>query len=286
MDIPVTAGPWLTLGAVLGILLALGGAAAVLLLRRRPGGTAGGGPVEDDLAAFLESPPGTDGAPLRPAAGWAVLAPPPPAPDPAPERHRTARALAAMAAAGLVLVGGAAAVAAVRSGADPAEPATSAAPAAPAALAAELTFAGVVLERHAVGVTVGYPRLRVTGGDGGAVAGLELPTFNCLRDDAPEDPLAAGCTASVVERAELSTPRLRVRGDADGLHLTGEFATTRSRSGADPVPTGRVHAITVRAAAADGRAGPEPEPAVGELELGGGRVPTAGPGPNEISVAG
>ena len=45
MDIPVTAGPWFALGAVLGILLALVVAAAVLAARRRPDSAA------DDLPA-------------------------------------------------------------------------------------------------------------------------------------------------------------------------------------------------------------------------------------------
>jgi 8-oxo-dGTP diphosphatase len=49
MEIPVTAGPWLVLGVVLGALLPVVAASAVLLLRRRRG---------DSLAGHWELPGG------------------------------------------------------------------------------------------------------------------------------------------------------------------------------------------------------------------------------------
>src|SRR3954451_6400930 len=97
MDIPVAAPgtatvPWLVLGVVLGVLLVLlAGLAAALVFRRRSPRTGVAAPEDDrqdDLAEFLESPPGTAAA--APPAGWAVLtAAPPIEPAPAPRARET-----------------------------------------------------------------------------------------------------------------------------------------------------------------------------------------------------
>ena len=76
-----------------------------------------------------------------------------------------------------------------------------------------LTFGGIVLERRAVGVTATYPQVTVTSDGEEAVAHVELPTFNCLTDQAPADPVAAGCVASLTESADLATPELTVTRD-------------------------------------------------------------------------
>src|SRR3954453_6294375 len=186
MDIPVTAGPWLVLGVVLGILLAGLGALGVRALGSRrsgpeeqpPGasspprsGPPRSGPPrfgEDDLPGFLESPPGSARTPPAPSRGWAALAAPLPPPSPAVERDRsgTTAVMAAMAGTTLLLIGAAAAVAAVPPAEGPAHSAgatgsrarpTTEAPR-PDDVSARLTFSGVVLERHAVGVTVAYPQ--------------------------------------------------------------------------------------------------------------------------------
>ena len=39
---------------------------------------------------------------------------------------------------------------------------------------------------------------------------MELPTFNCLTDHAPADPVAAGCLRSLTEHGDLATPELEV----------------------------------------------------------------------------
>lgn len=289
MEIPVTAGPWLVLGVVVGVLLPLLAAPAVLRLRRRraaspPAGTTG---TVDDLPGFLESPPGTAPAPPAPSGAWPALAAPPapPALPPPPRDGGTRGALVAMAVTALLLVGAAAGVAALRTAGEesgprpaPAEP--------PADLAAELTFEGLVLDRHPVGVTVAYPRVSVTVRDGRAVAEVELPTWNCLRDSAPADPEAAGCSRSVTEHAELSGPQLDLRTDGGAVSLSGAFPTTRRPEGSPPVATGRVLELAVTAAPRDGDADDAREPATGTLELGDERVRTGGPGPNEIRAAG
>jgi hypothetical protein len=308
MDIPVTAGPWLVLGVVLGVLLPVLVALGVLGLSRGRSGPEAppvatpppAGLAEDDLPAFLESPPGSAGAPGARGVGWAALCSPvtpPPAPAIRRDRSGSAAALAAMVVTALVLIGAAAAVATART-ADPADARgdaptdargtqqqTTAAPH-PRAVSARLTFGGVVLERHAVGVTVAYPRVQVTTDRDRAVAEVELVTFNCLRDKAPGDPVAAACTRSVPEHAELSAPELRVETDGGGLWLSGRFATVRRPNGSPPVSTGRIYELTVRVVPRDGRAGEGQEPATGLLELGEDRVGTSDEGPNEITYGG
>jgi hypothetical protein len=303
MDIPVAAGPWLVLGLVLGILVATLAALGILALRRdrsRPEATPPAPPPagvgEDDLPAFLEFPPGSAGAPAARSEGWAPLSGPGTAPSPGPvppapavrrDRSGTTGVLAALAGTALLLIGVAAAVA--TAGAPHPGPGrehrTTDAPRR-GDVSARLTFGGIVHERHAVGVTVAYPRVLVTATSGRATAAVELHTFNCLRAEAPVDPVAAGCTPAVPEYAELSTPELRVVPDRAGLRISGRFATVSRPSGSPPVPTGRVYDLTVTAAPADGRPGEGREPATGLLLIGDDRVGTSDDGPNEISYGG
>jgi hypothetical protein len=153
----------------------------------------------------------------------------------------------------------------------------------PDTVSARLAFGGVVLERHPVGVTVAYPRVQATTIGDRAVVEVELTTFNCLRGEAPEDPVTAGCTRSVTEHAELSTPELEVATDGAGLRLWGRFATLRRPNGSPPVATGRVYEVTVRVAPRDGTAGEGQEPATGLFELGDDRVGTSDEEPNAIT---
>jgi len=311
--------PWLVLGAVLGIaLVALAGLAAVLLLRR-PGGRRKAEAAReepparvDDLQHFLEHPPGSVGAPPSPAPGWAALsAPPPPAapPEPAVERPQTATALAAMGVTALLLVGVAAALAVA---AEPSEsPRTDAGTASTTAhetrhagareagaladasvapgrhgSAARLRFAGVVLERRAVGVTATYPRLTVTSDGEDAVAHVELPTFNCLTDRAPADPLAAGCVASLTEYADLAAPDLEVGRDGDDLRISGNFPTYLRPNGSAPAWTGRAYDLTVRIEPRSGDPDEGWVPASGVLALGDDRARTTGQDGDELRFGG
>ena len=232
----------------------------------------------DDLPGFLEHPPGSPGAPSAAAAGWPVLtgapAPAPrrvPAPvGPEPGRRPAVVALAAMAVTTLLLVGVAAALAAAAQSAGTgaestptaADPTPAPAPAAPSpgepgagALAtasippgldgveARLTFGGIVLERRAVGVTATYPQVTVTSDGEEAVAHVVLPTFNCLTDRAPADPVAAGCVASLTEYADLATPALTVTRDGDGVRIAGRFPTYLRPNGTPPDWTGHVYEL-------------------------------------------
>lgn len=298
MEIPVTAGPWLALGVVLGILLPALAALAVMGLRRRraPHPSAPPPPTDpgvDDLPGFLDFPPGS--APSRdvtPTAWPALSASPAPAaaplPEPVEEPDGAARsALVAIAVTALLLVGAAAAVAAVRTEDRPdrssREPTRTTQP---GDVSAELTFGGIVLERHAVGVTVAYPRVRVTVQDGRPAAELELPTFNCLRDSAPEHPETAGCSRSVPEYSQLAGTDLGVRADGDGFRITGTFPTYRRPNGSAEVATGRVYELAVDVAPRDGTLDQGSEPATGVLELGGERVGTSAKGTHEITYGG
>jgi hypothetical protein len=301
MDIPGSAAtgtaavPWLVLGVVVGVgLVLLAGLGAALLLRRRSSGAVaetGPAPADtDDLPGFLESPPGS--ASPEPPAGWAALAAPgtparaePPAPA-APSRRDTAVVLGAMAVVALLLLGAAAAVAATsrEAGRHPTSPASTSA--APAGLAARLTFGGVVLEPRAVGVTATYPMIEISADGDRTRARVELPTFNCLTGDAPADPVAAGCTRSVTEYAELSSPGLAVVTDRDGFRVTGRFATEVRPNGSPPAATGRVYALRITVTPSDGVADGGWRPARGVLELGPGRTTTVGePGVNLVRPA-
>jgi hypothetical protein len=303
MDIPAAAAaPWLALGVVLGILLlGLVGLGAALLLRRPdPGGPPTtparsddpGDDARDDLAGFLEHPPGSAGGPELPAEGWAVLALSAPVPhsvpDPTPEPvavgrsapgSGTRRVLAAMAVAALLLVAAAAAVATGLPVRGPGEPAaaSSAGMRSPEGLEAHLSFGGVVLERRAVGVTASYPELLLTGEGAGSDlrASVRLPTWNCLTDEPPGDPVAAGCRRTVPEYGDLATPALEVVRTHDGLRIAGRFPTETRPNGSAPAPTGRVYELAVTVVA-----GNRPRngwlPASGVLELGADRTETTG----------
>jgi hypothetical protein len=272
MDVPAAAaGPWIVLGVVSGLLVAALVVLGVLLARR----TRSAEPAEppppagsyrhDDLAGFLDSPPGSQDP--APTTGWASLAPTPrgtPSAGSAGGRE-TVRLLAAMVLTALVLVGSAAAVAAATGDEDTAAPertsGSDADPAPDGELTADLSFGGVVLEPRAVGVTVTYPRVLVTHDPAGETrARVELPTWNCLTDTAPEDPLTAGCARSLTEVAELATPELGVS-DAGELRLSGRFPTSVQPHGSVPEPTGRSYEIevTVAEAGSEGtlRLGPE-----------------------------
>jgi hypothetical protein len=286
--------PWLVLGVVGVGLVALAGLVAVLVLRReRPGPPAAERAAasadfgEDDLPGFLESPPGS-GAGTTPA-GWAPLAPPPApaaAHSPAPRGRRdTVVVLAAMAVAALLLVGAAAAVAATSEpgGRRVHRPAEASSPRAPQGAAARLTFGGVVLEPRAVGVTATYPVVEVSTDGERAGARVEFPTFNCLSADAPADPVAAGCTRTVTEYADLTSPDLVVDGDGNGLRVSGRFATEVRPNGGAPVPTGRVYELRIVVIPAGEPSGSGWRPAEGVLELGPGRAETVDePGVSEL----
>jgi hypothetical protein len=276
---------------------------------------------EDDLPGFLESPPGS--GPAAPGDGWTSLAAPSaPMPTPAPETagstpdRATGRTLAILATVVLLLIGASAAVAiASRSSAGPREagaqatrqtgrtppssdsaapapdPRTAGAlagselPVGPGGVAAELTFGGVVLEPRAVGVTATYPVLSLTasGDRGGALAHVMLPTWNCLAATAPDDPIAAGCTPTVPEYADLAAPALSVTRDGDGWRISGRFPTYVRPNGSPPVWTGRVYELLVSMQPADGRRAEGRVRAEGVLELGGNAVGTAGaPGVNVL----
>jgi hypothetical protein len=284
MDIPGAAAgtatvPWLVLGLVVGAALVLlaGLTTAVALRRSRRAGAPEDldGP-QDDLPGFLEAPPGSAAAPA-PREGWAALAPPPPAAPTGPPRRRdTLVVLAAMGATALLLVGAAAVVAAAarpddrRPHADRSRPAE-----------ARLTFGGLVLEPRAVGVTATYPVVEVTAEDGRARAQVEFPTFNCLSAEAPADPVAAGCTRSVTESAELASPDLVVQGDGAGLRIAGRFPTEVRPNGGPPTATGRVYELRITVVPTAGGTGGGWRPAEGELELGAERAATVDePGAN------
>ena len=302
MDIPgsatgTAAVPWLVLGVVVGVgLVLLAGLGMALFLRRKgppeavaePGSPAAD---TDDLPGFLESPPGSTSP--DPPAGWAALvavAGTPARADlltPAPRSRRgTAVVLGAMAVAALLLLGAAAAVAAISRGGGHASASPARTAAAPAGMAARLTFGGVVLEPRTVGVTATYPVIEIFADGDRTRARVELPTFNCLTGDAPADPVAAGCTRSVTEYAELSSPALVIRTDGDGFRVTGHFPTDVRPNGSPPAPTGRAYELRITVTPTAGAAEHGWRPARGVLELGPGTATTVGePGVNVLRPA-
>ena len=288
MDIPGAAAtgtggvPWPLL-VVLGIaLVLLTGLVTGLLLRRRstgpPSATAGAGD-RDDLARFLDFPPGSGAA--DPPAGWAVLAPAPApatgAARPAPRRRRDAVVvLAVMSLTAVLLVGIGAAVAAT-TGTDGRHEHDG------QGVAARLTFGGLVLEPRAVGVTATYPSVEVSGDANRARARVQFPTFNCLSAVAPVDPVAAGCTPSVPEYAELRSPDLVVTRAGSGFRVAGRFPTETRPNGSSPVPTGRVYDLAITVTPADGTAPAGWQAAHGVLQLGSARAESVGdPGVNVL----
>jgi hypothetical protein len=121
-------------------------------------------------------------------------------------------------------------------------------PVGPDGALAELAFDGIVLERRAVGVTAAYPTLALAAAEvpgGPAVAHVELPTFNCLADEAPADPVAAGCLRTPVEHADLPSPALTVTRVGEGLRISGRFPTYLRPQGSAPDWTGRVYPLTI-----------------------------------------
>ncbi len=153
-------------------------------------------------------------------------------------------------------------------------------------LAARLAFAGLVLEPRAVGATVTYPQLDVSSDGRTGVAHLVLPTWNCLTGSAPADPVAAGCTATLTEYADLATPDLQLTAQGADFQLTGTFATYTRSNGAPPAYTGRSYEIGVQAGP-EGRLRDGRAPATGDLQLGGGTAATTGdPTANVVRVSG
>ena len=134
-------------------------------------------------------------------------------------------------------------------------------------LAAAATFAGVVLEQRAVGLTVTYPSLSVTTDGSRSLAHLRLPTFNCLTPEPPEDPLAAGCVRSLTEYADLPSPQLQVSRDGDTVEVVGLFATYTRPNGSAPGHTGRAYQLTA-AITADGPQREGSAPAAGVVRIG------------------
>jgi hypothetical protein len=154
-------------------------------------------------------------------------------------------------------------------------------------VAADLTFGGIVLEQRAVGVTVTYPTVSVTAGEDGALAHVRLPTFNCLATDAPAEPLAAGCTPSLQEYADLSSPALTVVRDGAAVRISGRFPTYLRPNGTPPDWTGRVYELALTVAPVDGERPEGRVPAEGEFRLGEDRTRTVGtPGVNVLRYGG
>lgn len=201
---------------------------------------------DDDLPRFAEEPPGSAA---------------PPRTQPADPRGTTVRSGAAplltLSAVILLLAAVTVTVAATRGGHDA------------GAETAELTFGGVVLEQRAVGITVAYPRVTVHVARARAAAHVRLPTYNCLTDEPPADPVAAGCLRTPAEYADLRTPELSVtRGQDGSLRLSGRFATYTRPNGTPRAATGRAYQVTVTARPR-GHGGAE-----GEFVLGAGRIAT------------
>ncbi|MGY2004915.1 hypothetical protein [Blastococcus sp. SYSU DS1024] len=283
MDAAATTA-WLLAGVVLGVLVVAALVAAAAVVRaRRSRGSGAADPV-DDLADFLEHPPGTRPEPPPPA-GWATLAPPPAPAHPGEDRRWARPALAALCVVALAVVGTAAAVAAGRmaAGGSAGEPASSdpGAPrpaptsdaAAPGALVADLVAGGLVLEPRAVGVTAAYPEARLTAHAGAARLELRLPTYNCLAAQAPADPVAAGCTATPVEHAVVDGDDLVVSRDGERWTVRGRAATFLRPGGSAPEPTGRVYPLELTLVPQDASSADGARAAAGELRLGTGSAP-------------
>ncbi len=262
-----------------GVLLGLAGLLVLALVAafvagRRTETPAGPPPADaiDDLPDFLEFPPGSAGGPARPTSDRvvALAAPPPPAPPPPAPRRFPVPTVALAALAGLVvlLLIAAVVVAALPGPGRRGDDRPRAAGVSAAGDEARLRFGGIVLEERAVGVTVSYPELLVAADADGPVASLELPTWNCLAADAPEDPADAGCVPGRTEYAELRSPDLEVTRGGDDLRITGDFATFTRPAGSDPEPTGRTYELVITVEPDDAA---DPEgwvPASGDLELG------------------
>lgn len=266
-----TAAPWLV---PLVVVLVVAGAvliAGALAVRARSVRPAG--PLatwhqfpDDDLMHFAAFPPGC-GAETSAGSGA----------ETGGERRANPATGRLLAVTGVVALLAAAALTVVATGRGERTQATHAAE----PETARLRFGGVVLEQRAVGVTVTYPDVTVRVGARGTAASVRLPTFNCLADAPPADPMAAGCVRSLEEFADLRTPQLTViRGTAGALRLSGSFPTYTRPNGSPPEPTGRIYALTVTVQ-------PIGTHADGEIRLGSGRTTTAdGNGVSEFRSGG
>ena len=316
MTVPgVAAALLLAAGLALGVLVTLLVLQVRAVRRSRPAAPAPPASVADDLPGFLAAPPGSDGRPAAPRSGWVGLGPvaEPPVPT-APERFRAGRPALVAGVATLVLLVASLAVTATAGARRPAPttvpgtgrspapgpaPGTASLPPVPPApspgepgagslasaelpaarngIRADLTFAGIVLERRAVGVTAAYPHVRISSEGGTALAHVELVTFNCLADAAPRDPVAAGCSRVVPQYAELPSPALQVTRSGDGgLVVHGRFPTYVRPNGTPATWTGAVYELRIEVRP-QSTAGPgSTVPVTGFLQLGDDRAPTTG----------
>jgi hypothetical protein len=251
------AAPWITVGVLLAVAaLLLAGVVTALVVRRRAARADRVAPppdhLDDDLPGFLESPPGMAAA-VSAVGGHVALAAPPQAPAP-PERRRVPAAVlgavaglaVALLAVAVVMAVGSTAGSPDRDGERTERPA-----AAQRSAEVRMSFAGLVLQQHAVGVQITYPEVVLTADGDGPVARVTLPTWNCLAAEAPDDPAAAGCLPSVTEYAELRPRALEVTEDANGLRVTGNFPASTRPTGGTPEPTGRVYPIEITVTADD-----------------------------------
>lgn len=273
------AAPWIAVGVLLTVaVLLLAGLVMALAVRRRgpvrpaESPDPSPAPVEDDLPRFLEFPPGSTAAAGSAGGRHVALSAPAPAPTPpAPPVPRGVPTTVCVAAAGLAVVLLAAAAVALMSAAD--APGRGGRAGAPTGTGTQrstevrMSFEGLVLEQHAVGVTAAYAEVELTEDSDGPVARLTLPTWNCLSAEAPGDPAEAGCVPSRAEYAELRPSALEVTQAGDGLRFGGEFSTsTRTTSGA-PEATGRTYRIEVTVAAQDELRSGRWSPAAGVLTV-------------------
>lgn len=267
----------------------------------RPPGSPAALPPAPAVSPASVSPASVSPASVSPAAA----APTPPAgtadtPPPAAGNRRSAGLVVTAVVVGLVVLGVVAAVVvstartpraeAVPTSSSPtASSPTATRPAAPLTAAAagdladldlppgdtgftaDLSWTAVVLEPRAVGVTVAYPELTVSGDGAQAVAHLDLAVWNCLADTAPADPAAADCRRSVPEYADLGSPQLQVTRTSDGLELAGTFATYTRPNGSAAAYTGRSYPVDVEVVRT-------PEGADGTLQLGSGTATVVPPG--------
>jgi hypothetical protein len=246
--------PWIAVGVMLTLAAQLlVGMVVALVVRRRAAGPSAEPPPEDhdDLPGFFESPPGSTATGVPASTGFVALMAPPPAPVAAPPRRTTGPVLAAVLGVAVLLLVLAAVVAGTTGTApdrdDRAE--RSRAEPRPAGIEARMRFAGVVLQQHAVGVTVAFAEVELASDRDGAVARLTLPTWNCLAPEAPDDPAAAGCVPARTEYAELRSPALDVTRTDDGMRFSGDFPSSTRPTGGAPEPTGRAYRIEVWATA-------------------------------------
>jgi hypothetical protein len=268
--------------------------AAVRAFRRRPAATssatAPGGrdddsdDYSDDLAEFLEHPPGFPGARNRQRSGWAALGAPAAGPagaDAGPgstvagSRRTSRRVLAATAAVALLVGAATTLVLVLALAGGPASQRGSDSTVPRWDIEARLVFGGVILERRAVGVTATYPELRLTGDGNDRRAEVELPTWNCLTDEAPADPEAAGCRRSPTEYADLASPDLRVAEHGNELRISGRFPTVVRPNGSPPAATGRSYDLVVTVDRGD-RATAGRQPVTATLRLGEDDTRTTG----------